>query len=134
MYMLIARYFARRTEKDQGRVKTEQTGKPSRKNMITTIRKRLLLAVQITILLAQVVGLVIAASTTGLAEEPSTLSATGFDPITDCATEYRDEMRAHAGIAVSKARAEAMTDLDTRLQNKKSSDAQLERDTMGERG
>ncbi len=102
--------------------------------MITTIRKRLLLAAQITILLAQVVGLVIAASTTGLAQEPSALTATDFDPITDCATDYRDEMRAHAGIAVSKAQDDAMTDLDIRLQNKKSSDALLERDTMGERG
>ena len=102
--------------------------------MITTIRKRLLLVAQITILLAQVVGLVIAASTTGLAQEPSALTATGFDPITNCATEYRDEMRAHAGIAVSKAQDDAMTDLDIRLQNKKSSNALLELDTMGERG
>ena len=102
--------------------------------MITKIRKRLLLAAQVTILLAQVAGLVIAATSIGLAQEPSALAAMGFDPITDCATEYRDEMRANAGIAVSKAQNDAMTDLDIRLQNKKSSDALLERDTMGERG
>jgi len=102
--------------------------------MITTIRKRLLLAAQVTILLAQVVGLVFAATSTGLAQEPSALAAAGFDPITDCATEYRDEMRAHAGIAVSKAQDDTMTDLDIRLQNKKSSDAPLERDNLGERG
>jgi len=102
--------------------------------MIFTIRKRLLLAAQIAILLVQIVGLVIAVSTVGIAEEPSALAANDFDPITQCATEYREEMRARAGIAVSKARHDAMSDLDERLQDKQSSDARLERDATGERG
>jgi len=94
--------------------------------MTTTIRKHLLLAAQITIVLAQVSGLIFAAVSTGFAQEPSALAATGFSPVTECATEYRNEMRAHAGIAVTETRDNALLALDARLQNNKASDAQLE--------
>jgi hypothetical protein len=102
--------------------------------MTRNIRKPLVLSAQIVVLLAQVAGLAFAITTISLADDASTFAIAGIDPVTDCAVEYRSQMRDSAGVAVSKARHDTLTSLDRKLQNYSSSDARLELDAMGERG
>lgn len=105
--------------------------------MRNRIKQRTLLTAQVSILIAQIIGIgfVIGHASEGHAGERQAgaqsdwLAASIADP-----AAYRDDVRASARIAVWKTRFAAMSDLELKLDNKQASNVRLAGNLTDDRG
>lgn len=80
--------------------------------MKSTNSERVVRAAQITILAVQILGLGLVAVH---AEDTATLAAIDMRPVTTCATEYREKVRASADAAIDNAQSDAKIALELKL-------------------
>jgi hypothetical protein len=97
----------------------------------TTTSQRIVRAAQFSVLAVQILGLGIAAV---YADDTASLAAANMDPVTTCATEYRDEVRASAAAAVDTALVDAKIDLGLKMAEKDSAETKVAAKNADQRG
>ncbi|MGI9343179.1 MAG: hypothetical protein ACR2QV_10020 [Gammaproteobacteria bacterium] len=97
----------------------------------TTTSQRILRAAQFSVLAVQIIGLGIAAV---YADDTASLAAVNMDPVTTCATEYRDEVRASAAAAVDTALVDTKIELGLKMAEKDSANTKVAAKSTDKRG
>jgi len=96
-----------------------------------TTSQRIVRAAQFSVLAVQILGLGIVAVH---AEDAAPLAAVDIDPVTTCATEYRDEVRASADTAVDIALVGAKIELGLKMADKDSAKTKVAAKRADQRG